>query len=532
MALTMNSQANPSVDLPAGAVKGARRQPPWLAPGSKRRKHWLLLVSAGVLILLAAAMSLFFGGGDGSHLGAGAFTGAAMDWQQVKKQNFDVIVTASGDLQAGNQVEVRNGVKGRVTIIDLAEEGSLVRQGDLLMKLADEEIIEKLERAKLDVAESSAERLAAEKSLAIKIAKADIAQRAAEVKLQLAGLELEKWRQGDLIQRRSELALELEKAQRNLVRAERDLERSIKLFEEKFISKNDLDDDEIAVIETKAALETAKLNEEVFEAYEYPKEMRKYESDREQAGAELKTIIAENERELEKGRSDLNARSQQLAIYEDRLRDLEQQLAATVILAPTDGMIVYGSTVRHGRGGDDDRIVKGATVYFNQTLVVLPDTSKMAASLLVHEAMIASVKVDDPVTLEVDALQGKSLQGKVIKVDQSAEDGGWWNRNLRQYRVRVALNGDNLKTLKPAMRCIGKIVTDRVTEALTVSVQAVHTDGKQRYCYVPARSGKVRKQVVEIGRASETMVEVTAGLKENDRVLLRRPRPGEIIANG
>ena len=41
--------------------------------------------------------------------------------------------------------------------------------------------------------------------------------------------------------------------------------------------------------------------------------------------------------------------------------------------------------------------------------------------------------------------------------------------------------------------------------------------------------GALTRQAVQIGRASETQVEIVEGLTEGQRVLLRKPRPGEVV---
>jgi HlyD family secretion protein len=101
------------------------------------------------------------------------------------------------------------------------------------------------------------------------------------------------------------------------------------------------------------------------------------------------------------------------------------------------------------------------------------------------------------------------------------------NPDLREYAVRVELPEDAAGKLKPAMRATGEVTIGRVENTLAVPVQAVFTEGEDRFCYVPTMGGHVKKIPVSIGRANESFAEVTKGLSEGDRVLLRRPRPGE-----
>jgi HlyD family secretion protein len=74
--------------------------------------------------------------------------------------------------------------------------------------------------------------------------------------------------------------------------------------------------------------------------------------------------------------------------------------------------------------------------------------------------------------------------------------------------------------------CASEILIGRVENAIAVPVQAVFTEGDQRFCYVETLAG-LEKKPVKIGRASETYVEILSGLEGDERVLLRKAKPGE-----
>ena len=82
--------------------------------------------------------------------------------------------------------------------------------------------------------------------------------------------------------------------------------------------------------------------------------------------------------------------------------------------------------------------------------------------------------------------------------------------------------------LKPSMRCRGEIVLGEVEDVLSVPIQAVFREGPMAVVYLETAQG-VSVQEVELGRASEMEVEVLSGLEEGNRVLVRKPRLGEIL---
>jgi len=502
--------------------------------GTNRRngRTWL----KAILVLLAIALA---GGGwwgvsqlrasDGEKPRASE-TGedsAGPQWHRAEARSFPLTVNATGELEAASKVELKSKVEGQTTIVEVIDEGTFVEEGEILIRLADEEIREKIEQEEISVEQARADMVSAEQDFEIEKSETDSAAKAAAVKLRLAELELKKWEAGDVPKKRRELKLAVETARRTLTRSKRDLKLSEQLYEEKFISLSELEDDQIAVIEAENTLASAELDIEVYEKFTHPKEEAKFTSDVDQARAELDRTKRKNQSRLAQASAKLDGKRRQLKLREERLAKLQEQLEYTVMRAPQEGMVVYASSVGNRRWRNDP-IAQGRNVRFNETLIILPDTSKMVASLRVHEAMVNRVKPGQSVVVTLDSSRGQPVEGAVEQVSVMAEDGGWINPQLREYEVRVALSKTNDGTMKPAMRCSGQIMTGRVEDAVAIPVQAVHVEGRDRFVYMPDGGERVRRQPVKVGQSSSTLVEIREGLTTGDRVLLRRPRPGEL----
>lgn len=447
-------------------------------------------------------------------------------WYEVTKRSFDLTVIASGELEAKQKVEVKSHVNGQQPIIEVVEEGTFVKEGDLLVKLDDDDIKDKIEQEQLNVEKARADKIAAEQNLVIEKNEADSAHKAAEVKLSLAQLDLEKWANGEVRQKRSELKLAREKATRRFERAKRDHELSKDLAAQKFISANELEDSYIEQIEAENGLATAELAIEVYEKYTFQREEKAKNSDREQAQGELERTLRKNQSKIARLEADLSSKTRTLAIREDRLAELNTQLENTTILAPQEGMVVYSTSVGRRRR---DPIVAGRQIRFNETIILLPDTRQMVAALRVHESRLSQIKIDQNAIVTIDARPGKSIACKVIHIGVTAEDSGWWNPNLREYKVKVELPANIDDSLKPAMRCSGEIIVGQVVDTFSVPIQAVFAQGQEKFCYLRAGRNKVRRQPVTIGRASESFVEITDGLELGQSVLMRTPKPNEQI---
>lgn len=503
--------------------------------GSTNRTHYRIgstrmRVVFAIAIAAMVAVSLgVFGRGNRQKAPKADISALSLEWFDVHRRSFDLTITAEGDLEAKNQVEIRSQVQGETTIIELIEEGVRVNKGDLLLKLADDEIQERIEQEKLRVEDAIADKIVADQTLTIETSKADSDRKAAILKLKLAELELEKWRKGDVPKRLRELEMARETTKTDQERRQRDYLQGEELLKQKFISQSEFDDDKIKKIEAENSYETAKLDQQVYQQYTYPMEEEKFNSDVEQAKSELHRTIQRSDSDLEYLKARLASKNKSLRIRESRLVDLNNQLAATEILAPQDGMVVYATSGSRRR--QNEPLEEGRQVYFNETLLLLPDMDQMIAEFRVHETLMPQVVVGQSVVVRIDARPGQTISGHVTQIAVMAEDGGWLNPQLREYAVRVELPVEQDLTLKPAMRCAGEILVDHVKDVLAVPIQAVHSEGNYHFCYVPAARRSVSKKPVQIGRSNEIFVEILDGLSENDRVLLRNPRPGEVDKN-
>ncbi|MEX0775795.1 MAG: HlyD family efflux transporter periplasmic adaptor subunit [Phycisphaeraceae bacterium] len=511
-------------------------------PAPPRRLPRLIAVGiAGVaaFALMAWLITWFMGGNAGAAVDAQT-SGTAPQWYTVTLRSFDQIVSASGELDAKNQVEIKSKVEGSTPIVELVDEGTYVQgptlddkgevvsPGQILAKLADDQLLSRIESAQVAVEAAMADKVAADQYLAIQINQAENDQRAAEVKLNLAELNLAKWQSGDDPQKQRELALALEKAQRTLKTSGENVIQSRQLHKEQFISDAELEDDEIKVLQAENDLESAKLAIQVYKNYTRPAEEQKAKSDVDQANSELQRTVSKSKSDLARLEADVKSKTQTLKIRQEGLEKLQTQLRATVIHAPRSGMVVYASSLSNRRWRGDP-IAQGREIRFNESLFVLPDTRQMNAALKVHEAVVAQVKAGQEATVMIDARPGEVIKGKVTNIAVTPEDGGWMNPDLREYRVTVELPEGVDDKLKPAMRCSGKVMVGRVENVLAVPIQAIFTEGPIHFVYVPNGDGRVKPVAVDLGRTSETLVEIKSVLKERDQVLLRKPKPGEAV---
>ncbi|MEM9661370.1 MAG: HlyD family efflux transporter periplasmic adaptor subunit [Planctomycetota bacterium] len=487
---------------------------------------------------LAVAIAVLAGAGVGVwQLGVFDASGDAAprvqtaDIAPVSTMSFDITTTASGELQAENQIEVRSKLERRTTIVELIEEGTRVAEGEVLAVLDADEYRTELDDEEIGLESDRAGLIAAENAFEIQKSDNESSKQAAELKLRLAELALEQWVNGDHQIKLKELRLAIEEADRELERLEEKHQKNAELLAQGFISADQYKQDELAFIKAQSQVEKARLQNESYVKYQQASDREQKESDVEQARAELERVERRNTIQLADTQADFTSRQRRVTRRENEIKELKEQIEAATVRAPSSGMVVYGSTVEQSRRSwsSEGPMQIGQQVYRNQLLFGLPDVSKLVAEVRVHESLAGRVTPGQRAMITVDAANGRTVEGTVKEIGILAENGGWRDPNLREYTVTIAINDENAdRSLKPSMRCEAMLVLGRVEQALAAPVPAVFNDGPVRYVYTPSGS-LFRRVPIQTGRFSDTHAEILAGLEEGQRVLLREPSAGEIV---
>lgn len=479
-------------------------------------------VAGGVLVVAAMRFGLVGGGGSSDD---------GPQWSTVVRQDIEVVVVAEGELVAKHQVDVNSIIEHREdpTIESVIEEGTWVEEGDWLCTLSAPGVEADYEELESRVRQAEANVVEAERNLQIERDSAASAEAKARLELELATLDYNRWLSGTVEQRRRELDLALKKATRELEQAQREVVFSQELYDQGHLSLSELETDQIRLLEAEDALKSAELAITVYETYEHVREEKEQISNVEQAESDLAQTLSRNENQLILQQARVDNERIQFEQVKARLERAQRYMDALTLEAPSAGLVIYGSTVATHGWERRNPIRQGARIWGGRRVVLLTDTSQMIANLRVHEAYISQVEMKQHVDLEVTARPGEPMTATIIEKKNSANADGGGNPNVSEYLVIAEMPPRDDDALRPGMRCRGMIHIRTIPNALAIPIQAVKTEGEDHFVYIPAAGGKVERRIIEIGGASDTHVEVVSGLDEGQRVLLRRPKPGEVL---
>jgi HlyD family secretion protein len=197
------------------------------------------------------------------------------------------------------------------------------------------------------------------------------------------------------------------------------------------------------------------------------------------------------------------------------LKQLEEQLSYTTIVAPMDGVILS----RDVEIGDavSSILVLGSTA----TLVMTEgDINEVYVQGKVDEADIAHVYMGQPARIKVESFRDRVFNGKVTKISPMGVE----KDNVTTFEVRVSINNPNGE-LKALMTANAEILLDEHKGVLTVPENAVVYDNqKNASVQVPDKSQKdgQRKVDVKVGLSNGSVTEILSGLKEGDQVVLQQ----------
>ncbi len=200
---------------------------------------------------------------------------------------------------------------------------------------------------------------------------------------------------------------------------------------------------------------------------------------------------------------------------EASLKQLEEQLSYTTIVAPMDGTILS----RDVEIGDavSSILVLGSTA----TLIFTEgDTSQVYVQGKVDEADIAHVYMNQPARIKVESFRDRIFNGRVTKIAPLGVE----KDNVTTFEVRVSIDNPGGE-LKANMTANAEILLDEHKGVLTVPENAVMYDPqKNATVEIPDKGQKEgkRKIPVKVGLSNGSVTEILSGLKEGDQVLLQQ----------
>ncbi|MEN6498727.1 MAG: HlyD family efflux transporter periplasmic adaptor subunit [Thermoguttaceae bacterium] len=455
-------------------VFGALKDEPFDAvdlPQRSRWRTWLLRLVLLLLVLGAAAA-----GGVKLVNGLHREQAGPTMTHTVQRGDLRVTVIESGSLESAENVDIKCEVAGGSKILWVIDDGKEVEKGAELMRLDTSKLDEDLSQQKITYEKARASQIQAEKDYAV------------------AKIAVQEYVEGTFRKELQDLESKVTVAMENLRNAENSLQHAQRMLRKGYISQLQLETQQFAVERSKLDLGTAKTARDVLERFTRAKMVQDLESKRDAAEAKMRSEKAA------------------LELEEMKLKRKESQIAKCTIRAPKAGMVIYAS-VPFWR--DDAQIKQGTQVNDQQTVLLLPDLSKMQAKVRVHESKVAQVRPGMPAVLRI---QDRKFEGSVLSVANQPAQEGWLSERVKKFETIVRIDGKS-KDLRPGLTAEVEILVNHLKDILSVPVAAVCEHEGKFLCYVK-KGDTLEKRVVVPGISNDKSVEIKSGLAAGDEVSL------------
>jgi len=190
----------------------------------------------------------------------------------------------------------------------------------------------------------------------------------------------------------------------------------------------------------------------------------------------------------------------------------------TRITAPFGGVITK-------RYADPGALIQAGTASQTQAmpLVRLSDNNLLRLDFPVSVDYVRGIKLDAPVSVQVDSLGNRSYEGKIARFSNKI-DG-----STRTMIVEMEVPNPTLELL-PGMYANVTLKVDQRANAVAIPVEAVPPGGKSVLLINTAH--QVEERAVSLGIETPSKYEVLSGLEEGDLVMVGNPEqvtPGQKV---
>ena len=474
----------------------------------KKKKFW---ITAAVLAVVAL-FSWMFGGGDDADGTTPVFT--------VAEGPLTIGITASGSVQSRDKIVLRSELEGRNTILWVVEDGVNVKAGDLLVEFDAAALVEKRTDQEITANTAHGNLIIAEERLEVTKGECDGNMLEREVTLDLAKMALEKYEKGDFPEEKRQREADIALADEELQRASEKLDWSRKLAKEGFLTRTELQADELALRRKVIDLEMAKTKMNVLTNYTVHQMRATLQSDVRKATRAVARTAWQNKSQIRQGETEIVQRSREYYRATNRLEELNFQISKSKIYAPTNGIVLYAATAK--RRWWENPIAAGESAVQRQELIYIPLDTGMIIEILVPESSLNKLEAGMSASVKVDAFPDQVFTGKLAKIGILPDaQSTRLNPDLKMFKCELECDFRDA-VVRPGMSCDVELVKETYAKATYCPIQCVVRIDDDAYVYVQdGPQWSLRK--VEVGLDNNRMIHILKGVRPGETIMTAPP---------
>lgn len=441
----------------------------------------------------------------------------------VREGPLTIAVTSGGSIQSRDKVVISSELEGVNTVIWVIDEGTNVQTGDLLLEFDASDLVDKRNEQEIVVANAESNLEIAEEKLGITKGDCDAITLDREVDLTLAKMALEKYQDGDFPQQMRQFEADIALSEEEVKRAAEKMEWSQRLAKESFLTRTELQADELALQRKEIDLDMAKTKMNVLTNFTVLQQRATLDSALRRADRAMARTTWQNRATLRQVESELRARMRERARATNRLAELKFQISKSKIYAPTNGIVLYTSTVLISRRQWWIKpLAVGSTAVERQDLIYIPIESGMVVEVMIPEGSLNKIEIGMPAHVKIDAFPERVFEGHLVKIGILPDgQSSQLNPDLKLYKCEIECDFQDT-VIRPGMSCDVELIKEDFERVLYVPVQCVvRVDGMPR---VYVRDGEEWvPRIVRVGMDNNRMIHILEGVRAGEEVMLAPP---------
>ena len=208
--------------------------------------------------------------------------------------------------------------------------------------------------------------------------------------------------------------------------------------------------------------------------------------------------------------SDVKIAKAELIRAKETLKETQDRLADTEIKAPLSGTILKKYV-------EEGQVIASTTSSASEgtLLFIMADLAKIYIEAMVDETDIGRIITGQPVTISVDAYREKIFNGQVIRIAPK----GRIESTITVFDVIVEVNDKDMKMLKPMMTANAEILIDRKVNVLLIPSEAVRQVKNKTGVY-KALNNEAIWVPVSTGSSDGILTEIEGNISEGEEVIV------------
>lgn len=225
---------------------------------------------------------------------------------------------------------------------------------------------------------------------------------------------------------------------------------------------------------------------------------------------------------VEVAKADLNAAEDDLntlinpdpatvALRRAEVDTAHEQLVAAIaategaqIVAPFDGVIA------------DINVEEGQTANPDNPAITIADPSIVEISGIVDEVDVLFLQVDDPASIELEALGDEALIGSISDIAAFGES----NQGVVTYPVTIQTEQPTSMQLPEGLSAVAEVVIREQTNQLLVPIQALFGSINQPILFISKSDGTLEPRNVTLGISDDFWTVIEDGVSEGETILM------------